>query len=332
LNYIGSKYRLLPFLEESIQDFISGTISDKVFCDLFAGTGAVGRYFKTKCMSVIANDMEYYSYVLNRNYVGNHTALQADKWLEKLEAIEGTEGFIYQNYCQGGHGSRNYFKDENGKRIDAMRVQIEKWKETNTIDEDMYYYLLATLLESADKVANTASVYGAYLKHIKKTAAVDLKIRPADFETTITSHQVYQGDANELVKTIKGDILYLDPPYNARQYGSNYHMLNTIANYNEFEPKGVTGLPEYNRSAYCSKASVKQSFEELIANAQFKYTFLSYNNEGLMSHEEITSILEKYGRVELKTKAYQRFKADKTENRNHTATETLEYLFCLEKN
>jgi adenine-specific DNA-methyltransferase len=159
-----------------------------------------------------------------------------------------------------------------------------------------------------------------------------LKIRPADFETTITSHQVYQVDANELVKTIKGDILYLDPPYNARQYGSNYHMLNTIAKYNEFEPKGVTGLPEYNRSAYCSKASVKQSFEELVANAKFKYTFLSYNNEGLMSHEEITSILEKYGRVELKTKAYQRFKADKTENRNHTATETLEYLFCLEKN
>lgn len=211
-------------------------------------------------------------------------------------------------------------------------MQIEKWSETNTIDEDTYYYLLATLLESADKVANTASVYGAYLKHIKKTAAVDLKIRPADFETTITSHQVYQVDANELVKTIKGDILYLDPPYNARQYGSNYHMLNTIANYNEFEPKGVTGLPEYNRSAYCSKASVKQSFEELIANAKFKYTFLSYNNEGLMSHEEITSILEKYGRVELNTKAYQRFKADKTENRNHTATETLEYLFCLEKN
>ena len=98
MNYIGSKYRLLPFLEESIQDFICGTISDKVFCDLFAGTVAVGRHFKTKCKSVIANDMEYYSYVLNRNYVGNHTALKADRWLEKLEAIEGTEGFIYQNY------------------------------------------------------------------------------------------------------------------------------------------------------------------------------------------------------------------------------------------
>jgi adenine-specific DNA-methyltransferase len=323
---------LLPFLEKSIEEFVSGPIEDKVFCDLFAGTGAVGRYFKTKAKSIIANDLEYYSYVLNRNYIGNHKRIDASKWLKALAELQGEEGFIYANYCRGGHGDRNYFKDDNGKRIDAMRGQIEAWKDEEDIEDDVYFYLLATLLESADKVANTASVYGAYLKHIKKTASADLKIRPADFEITKARHQVYQGDANELVKTIKGDILYLDPPYNARQYGSNYHMLNTISTYENFRPKGVTGLPVYNRSAYCSKVSVRQSFEELIAHAQFKYVFLSYNNEGLMTHEEITSILEKYGKVELKVQAYQRFKADKTENRNHTATETMEYLFCLEKN
>jgi adenine-specific DNA-methyltransferase len=323
---------LLPFLEKSIEEFISGPMEDKVFCDLFAGTGAVGRYFKTKAKSIIANDLEYYSYVLNRNYIGNHKRIDASKWLKALAELQGEEGFIYANYCRGGHGDRNYFKDDNGKRIDAMRGQIEAWKDEEDIEDDVYFYLLATLLESADKVANTASVYGAYLKHIKKTASADLKIRPADFEITKARHQVYQGDANELVKTIKGDILYLDPPYNARQYGSNYHMLNTISTYENFRPKGVTGLPAYNRSAYCSKVSVRQSFEELVAHAQFKYVFLSYNNEGLMTHEEITSILEKYGKVELKVQAYQRFKADKTENRNHTATETMEYLFCLEKN
>jgi adenine-specific DNA-methyltransferase len=323
---------LLPFLEKSIEEFVSGPIEDKVFCDLFAGTGAVGRYFKTKAKSIIANDLEYYSYVLNRNYIGNHKRIDASKWLKALAELQGEEGFIYANYCRGGHGDRNYFKDDNGKRIDAMRGQIEAWKDEEDIEDNVYFYLLATLLESADKVANTASVYGAYLKHIKKTASADLKIHPADFEITKARHQVYQGDANELVKTIKGDILYLDPPYNARQYGSNYHMLNTISTYENFRPKGVTGLPVYNRSAYCSKVSVRQSFEELIAHAQFKYVFLSYNNEGLMTHEEITSILEKYGKVELKAQAYQRFKADKTENRNHTATETMEYLFCLEKN
>jgi len=281
--------------------------------------------------SSIANDLEYYSYVLNRNYIGNSKAIDARKWLDALDNLAGEQGFIYRNYCRGGHGERNYFKDENGQWIDAIRMQIEAWRDQKVLDEDTYYYLLATLLESADKVANTASVYGAYLKQIKKTAAVDLKILPAEFEETRASHIVYQGDANEVIKEIEGDILYLDPPYNARQYGSNYHMLNTIAKYDEFVPKGVTGLPAYNRSAYCSKASVRASFEALVSDADFRYVFLSYNNEGLMSHDEITEILKKYGKVELKTQAYQRFKADKTENRNHTATETLEYLFCLEK-
>lgn len=332
MNYIGSKYRLLPFLEKSILGTIKGNLSDKVFCDIFAGTGAVGRFFKTKTKSVIANDMEYYSYVLNRNYIGNSSILDTEKWLKELARLPGKEGFIYQNYCEGGHGDRNYFSNENGKIIDAQRTAIEQWKSEELISDDIYYFLLATLLESADKVANTASVYGAYLKHIKKTAAKPLTILPAEFELTQSTDSVYQKDANELIKNINGDILYLDPPYNARQYGSNYHLLNTIASYEAFEPKGKTGLPEYNRSDYCSKRTVTESFEQLISDAQFEYIFLSYNNEGLMSHKQIQEIMLKYGQVELKTTAYSRFKADKTENRNHTANAVEEYLFCLIKN
>ena len=332
MNYIGSKYRLLPFLEKSILGTIKGNLSDKVFCDIFAGTGAVGRFFKTKTKSVIANDMEYYSYVLNRNYIGNSSILDTEKWLKELARLPGKEGFIYQNYCEGGHGDRNYFSNENGKIIDAQRTATEQWKSEELISDDIYYFLLATLLESADKVANTASVYGAYLKHIKKTAAKPLTILPAEFELTQSTDLVYQKDANELIKNINGDILYLDPPYNARQYGSNYHLLNTIASYEAFEPKGKTGLPEYNRSDYCSKRTVTESFEQLISDAQFEYIFLSYNNEGLMSHKQIQEIMLKYGQVELKTTAYSRFKADKTENRNHTANAVEEYLFCLIKN
>lgn len=331
MNYIGSKIRLLPFLEKSIETSISGKLSNAIFCDLFAGTGAVGKHFKPLCSSVIANDLEFYSFVLNRNYIGNTQPLQLDKQIDILDNLRGVEGFIYKNYCRSGHGERNYFTDQNGKRIDAIRLQIETWKQSEELSENGYYFLLASLLESADKVANTASVYGAFLKHIKKTAQQTLTFKPAVFEVNNGVHQVFQGDANEVIKQIEGDILYLDPPYNARQYGSNYHLLNTIAAYQEFEPKGVTGLPSYNRSAYCSKASVRHSFDDLIAQAKFRYVFLSYNNEGLLSHQEISDILSSYGKVTVKTQSYQRFKADKTENRNHSATSTLEYLFCLEK-
>ena len=109
-------------------------------------------------------------------------------------------------------------------------------------------------------------------------------------------------------------------------------MLNTIARYDEFIPQGKTGLREYNRSNYCKKSEVKQSFEELINKARFKYIFLSYNNEGLMSENDVRGIMSKYGEYSLEKKEYQRFKSDKTENRNHKANKTFEYLHILVKN
>lgn len=332
MNYIGSKLKLSNWLEAEITNVVGDSLSNKVFCDLFAGTGIVGRKFKTNVKQVIANDMEYYSYVLNRNYIGNHqTISKADELLQELENLLPKEGFIYQNYCLGSGSERQYFSDENGKKIDSIRMQIEEWKNTHYIDEDTYYFLLATLLENADKVANTASVYGAFLKNLKRSALKPLSLEPALFEINCNDHQVYQMDANQLIKNISGDILYLDPPYNARQYGANYHMLNTIALYDNFTPKGKTGLREYNRSKYCSKSDVTFEFETLIREANFKYIFLSYNNEGLMSVEQVRDIFERYGKYDLVQTEYQRFKADKTENRKHKADSTFEYLHILEK-
>ena len=331
MNYIGSKRKLSEFINTTVHEVCGNDLSDNVFCDLFAGTGIVGRNFKTKTKQVIANDLEYYSYVLNRNYIGNSSALEIDDLLEKLNCVKGKKGFIAQQYGENGTAGRLYFSQENAQKIDAVRQQIETWKQDNTLTQDQYFFLLASLIESADKVANTASVYGAYLKHIKKSAARPLEIVPAYFEETSTTHCAYQEDGNMLIHKIEGDILYLDPPYNSRQYGANYHLLNTIAKYDTFAPRGKTGLPSYNKSAYSSKNEVVTAFEELIKNAQFKYVFLSYNNEGLMSPEVVKNILSKYGKYDLATIDYQRFKADKTQSRNHKATSTTEYLHILEK-
>lgn len=332
MNYIGSKHRLSGFLIENIENVAGKELSEMRFCDLFAGTGIVGRLFKTRVKQVTANDLEYYSFVLNRNYIGNHLPLPSKEiFLEELNQLQPKQGFIYANYSLKGQGERRYFSDENAGKIDAIRQQIEDWKETGVIDINMYYFLLASLLESADKVANTASVYGAFLKDLKKTAQKKLNLEAAKFEINDKQHQVFQQDANDLISEIDGDILYLDPPYNARQYGANYHLLNTIALYDDFIPKGKTGLRSYKKSDYCSKPKVAKTFEELISRARFKYIFLSYNNEGLMPLQQIREIMQKYGRYDVVSKNYQRFKADSTGNRNHKASSTQEYLHILEK-
>lgn len=333
MNYIGSKHKLSNFIKSTVYDAVGNDLSDKVFCDIFAGTGIVGRNFKQEVKQIISNDFEYYSYVLNKNYIENHTPIanqeELIEELNKLPLIK--EGFIFKHYCLGSGSGRQYFSDYNGKKIDTIRTKIKEWKCTNKINNSEYYFLLASLLESADKVANTASVYGAFLKHLKKTAQKELILEPAIFDINDNEHLVFNKDSNKLIKEIGGDILYLDPPYNARQYGSNYHILNTIAQYKPFEPKGKTGLPHYQKSKYCSKNKVLQEFENLIKNAQFKYIFLSYNNEGLMSAENVKNIMNDYGKYNIVTANYQRFKADKTENRNHKANSTEEYLHILEK-
>jgi adenine-specific DNA-methyltransferase len=332
MNYIGSKLKLCQeFIPKTIKDVCGEDLSDKVFCDLFAGTGIVGRTFKTITKKVIANDLEYYSYVINKNYIENHVDIpDRQEYIDELNNKKLVDnGFIYKNYCVGGSGERQFFSDENGKKIDTIRMQIEKWYNNSEISSNLYYYLLCSLLECADKVANTASVYGAYLKKLKATAKKELVHKGAEYQINNNEHIVYNEDANELIYNIEGDILYLDPPYNARQYGANYHLLNTIAEYKKFAPKGKTGLPDYNRSKYCSPNTVETEFELLIKNANFKYIFLSYNNEGLMPSERIKQIMSKYGHYSLEQTQYQRFKADT--NRVNKADSTVEYLHILEK-
>ena len=331
MNYIGSKYKLSDFISSSVKSIVGEDLSDKIFCDLFAGTGVVGRNFKKEVKKVISNDMEFYSYVLNKNYIENHEFLDNEIYIKELNETNGEEGFIFNEYSENGKANRLYFSEHNGKKIDVIRTKIEFWKTEKKISSALYYFLLASLLESADKVANTASVYGAFLKKIKKTAQKELILEPAIFEINSHSHEVYNEDSNILIKKIKGDILYLDPPYNAREYGANYHLLNTIVKYDNFTPKGKTGLRDYSKSAFCKKKEVEKSFDDLIKNANFKYIFLSYNNEGIMSSETIKKILSNYGKYDLLTTEYQRFRADKKENRNHKASSTTEYLHILEK-
>lgn len=349
MNYIGSKHSLLNFLDEAYQLCDIDNNKEVIFCDIFAGTGRVGRHFKKRDnISIIANDMESYSYSLINHYIKNHTDIDISKLLEELNSLQGIEtGFIFNNYCPSGNLStvtskdkngsliqlqRQYFSDQNGKIIDEARQKIDIWLNNNNISEEQYRYLLASILEASDKVANTASVYGAFLKKIKKTADKKIIFTELPYEKTTKSHETYNQNANELVKNIKGTVLYLDPPYNQRQYGANYHILNTIAEYDNPDIRGVTGMRNYIPSEWCRRRTVKDTFEQIINDANFEYILFSYNSESLMLPEEIAAIMNKYGEYSFIEKEYNRFKADNnSETRNYKTNKVIEYVHILKK-
>lgn len=253
---------------------------------------------------MIANDLQYYSYVLNKNYIGNHLDLHFTRLFfivpdlisvelkdrkkhicKYLESLPGKKGFIYKNYSIGGtkgtEFERQYFSDANAMKCDAIRSRIEKWKKEDAISENEYHFLLASLLESIDKVANTASVYGAFLKKLKKSAEKPLVLKPADFFLNDHDHDVYNADIADLIASTSHDVVYLDPPYNHRQYSGNYHILETIAKYDRPRIKGKTGMRDCSgqKSLYCSRDKVKEAYRNLISKIDAKYVFLSYNDE-----------------------------------------------------
>ena len=320
----------MDFLTTTIADVAGTNTKGKVFADLFAGTGVVGKTFKEQGYRVVSNDIQYYSYVLNKHLIENVPPLSVDI-VDSLNQLTGTEGFIYKNYCAGSGSGRQYFTDRDGMKCDSIRIELERLKNCGDIDEAQYYYLLASLINSIDKYANTASVYGAFLKQVKKSAAKEFELELLPIVDGDKESKAYNENISNVIQRIGGDILYLDPPYNARQYCTNYHVLETIARYDSPELKGKTGLRDYSsqKSLFCSPRTVVEAFDDVLRHADFDYIFLSYNNEGLMPFDVIQHTMEKYGEYQRFEQEYRRFKADTDKNRNIKANTTTEYLHCL---
>lgn len=304
MRYIGNKTKLLDFIHGEILS-VCGDISTSKFCDLFSGSGSVARYFKQYCAEIIANDLEDYSYVLCQNYVGNNEVFDYQKLIEHLDNLPGVKGRFYENFSPAA--GRSFFTEYNAQKIDAIRMEIENLN----LPKDQYYFALASLIETADSYANTTGVYGAYLKsfNVRSSKNMNLVAHP---HVPGGVGKVYKRNANDLIKEIEGDILYLDPPYNTRQYGANYHIPNYIVNYFDFDynQDSKTALGTYNKSEFSQKKSVRNAFEDLIANAQYKHIFVSYNNEGILSFSDIEQIMSKYGQYDLREKEHKRYKSN----------------------
>ena len=341
MRYYGNKTKLLEFISETANEL---PLSDnKSFFDVFTGTTSVAKHFKQQGYTVFANDFLYFCYVLAEAYIKinnvptfsklngslkHHNPVDA---IELLNNLEPKVGFITKNYSPYLENKRQYFSVKNAMKIDVVRSQINNWREANLISEAEACYLIASLLYAINLVSNVSGTYGSYLKEWDKRSLKKLTLVAPEIIPSSRANKAFNAKAEDIVGKHEVDILYLDPPYNSRQYASNYFLLELIAEgWFDKEPEiyGHTGMRPYDeqKSSFSTKRQAAAALNEIIQKAKAKYILLSYNNEGIIPHDEILKILSKRGRVEIKTFDHKRYRSI---GQDGSRSRTTEYLFVL---
>lgn len=309
-RYLGNKYKLLGFIE----DIVSEKCADlKSFCDIFAGTGVVGERFNKPNIKVISNDLLFSNYACLKAFLGTCSSLgNIEAKISNLNSLKADK----DNYFSENFGN-TYFSLENARKIGLIREEIEKIAET----EEEKNILICSLIYAVDKVANTVGHYDAFRKDLDMVQHIELKV--PDINHTINhKNEVYKEDANKLIRKINCDVLYIDPPYNSRQYSDAYHLLENLAEWKKPPVQGIAKKMDRShiKSSYCLRDATF-AFEDLIRNANCKHILLSYNNTGeskdgrsnaRINDNDILRILKDKGTVEIFERDYKAFTAGKS--------------------
>ncbi len=326
-RYIGNKYKLADWIFSVIDSECKG----ETFADIFAGTGVVSAEANGRYKKIILNDLLYSNFVIYHAFFNN------EKWdKEKVVSIIKkynilNSGSLKENYFSKNFGG-NFFSKDSARVIGYIREDIERNK--NKLTEKEYYILITSLLYSADKIANTVGHYDAYFKkvdYIKKPFFMRI-IDPVKTNKV----DIYREDANTLVNKIKADIVYIDPPYNSRQYSRFYHVLENLTKWDKPKLFGVALKPEPENMSDYSRTAAKDKLAELIEDLKAKYIVVSYNNtyaskssssQNKITHQQIKDILDKKGKTKIFEKEYRHFNSGKTDFIDHK-----EYLFVTHVN
>lgn len=335
MRYIGNKTKLLRFIRSVLR---KRGIAGGQAVDPFSGTASVGRELKRMGFRVVASDLMEYAHVLAKCYVeATHLTPDLRARIKQLHHLPGEPGFITENFSAP---ARMYFTEANAPRIDAIRSRIHEWRSTGEISESDSYVLLAALIEASDRVANTTGVYAAYVKSWQPNAKRSLELRAPSIVSGNGCH-AFRGDAVSLVSALDDfDLLYLDPPYNSRQYAGYYHIPELLALgwFDELPVlRGKTGLlPDRDkRSDWSRRGRCEAALEQLVATARCKHIVMSYNAEGLIRESAIERIFKTYGiahTYQKYTRQYRRYRSDSDgENRRYAGDRVEEYLYCVSR-
>ncbi|WP_405345397.1 DNA adenine methylase [Ruminococcus sp.] len=313
-RYLGNKYKLLPFITGVVNDECPDITS---IADIFAGTGAVSSAFTDKV--IITNDLMYSNYICNYAWFGAEEydpqiIIECVVRYNSLTDLE--DNYMTDNFAD------TYFSRDDCAKIGYIREDIEALYKKGDINTRERAILITSLLYAMDKIANTCGHYDAYRKGVEFDKALELYVPMANRQNN-PNNQCFNTDSNDLVKNIEADLVYIDPPYNSRQYCDAYHLLENVARWEKPEVFGVARKMDRStmKSKYCTQ-SATEAFEQLIGDIKAKYILLSYNNmaekgndrsNAKISDQDIMRILEKKGEVKVFSESYKAFTTGKSD-------------------
>lgn len=312
-RYLGNKYKLLPFITKVVNDECEDI---KSIADIFAGTGAVSSAFKDKIITT--NDLMYSNFICNLAWFGSQEYSQQtiiDYIIYYNSITEYKDNYMTENFAN------TYFSYNDCSKIGFIREDIEENFMSGKINERERAILITSLLYAMDKIAKTCGHYDAYRKGVDFDNSLELCVPLANVYNN-SKNKCFNKDANELVKDITADLVYIDPPYNSRQYCDAYHLLENVARWEKPDVYGVAKKMDRTKmkSKYCTQ-SATEAFEDLIENINAKYILFSYNNmatkgnsrsNAKIADKDIIRILENKGTVKVFSENYKAFSTGKS--------------------
>lgn len=313
-RYLGNKYSLSSFIRQTVEGNCSGV---NTVVDIFSGTGAVADVFKDKM--IITNDLLYSNYISNYAwfYPEEYSEKKVIEYIAKYNSISSSEdNYMRKNFAD------TFFSADDCSKIGVIREDIEVKYKKKEINFKEYAILITCLLYGIDRIANTVGHYDAYRKNAEFGKPLDIPvILPC--KKLNENNNCYNLDANKLIENIQCDLLYLDPPYNSRQYCDAYHLLENVARWEKPKVYGVARKMDRIslKSEYCT-ISATEAFKKLIEKAEARYILLSYNNmsnkgndrsNAKISDEDILKILEEKGKVKVFKQSYKSFTTGKSD-------------------
>lgn len=320
-RYLGSKQKLIDFIHEVIDNKIDNF---STFFEPFGGTGVVSSYYNDQDKDIIINDLLY------SNFIAYNTFFSSEAYdKNKIETLINEFNDVdvkNDNYYSVNFGNK-YFTEQNAKKIGYIREKIDQYFNLDFINQREKNILVTSLLYAADKAANTCGHYDAYREKLDTLKTLKMLV-PQINDTANTNNSIFNIDANLLANQITSDVTYIDTPYNSRQYGDAYHLLENIAKNKKSELTGKAMKMKdrkHIKSDYCTVKAV-HAFKDLIMKLNTRYILVSYNNmaqkgngrsNAKISNEEIIEILSKRGKVEVYSTEFNAFTTGKSKIEDH---------------